>query len=102
MRALNCNHSPALKIFHGTRMLLQNFEVLRFSLLILLLISFISANDSYERNGEPRVPSFEDSQSPTMTQRDKSGIIVQNQNIAMHSCVGRCPKIHFYHIFLPF
>ena len=83
IRALNCNQYPALKIFHGTRMFLQNFEVERFSILILLLIPFIFANDGYERNGEPRMESFEDRQSPTRTQRDQSGIIVQNQTIAM-------------------
>ena len=66
-------------------MLFKNLKVSRFLILIWLLIPFIFANDSYARNGEPRMESFEGTQSPTRTQRDNSGIIVQNQNISMKS-----------------
>ena len=51
-RALDCNHCPALKIFHEIKMLFQNFEISRFSTIILLLIPFIFAKDSHERKGE--------------------------------------------------
>ena len=85
MRTFDCNHCSGLKIFHWIRMLFKNLKVSRFLILIWLLIPFIFANDSYARNGEPRMESFEGSQSPTRTQRDNSGIIVQNQNISMNS-----------------
>ena len=85
MRTFHCNHCSGLKICHWIRMLFKHLKVSRFLILIWLLIPFIFANDSYARNGEPRMESFEGSQSPTRTQRDNSGIIVQNQNISMKS-----------------
>ena len=52
MRSFDGHHCPALKTFHGIRMLFQNFEVSRFSTLILVLMPFVFAKDGYERKGK--------------------------------------------------